>query len=408
MESNDVTKQAAFIATVAVLGAFVVVLEHHIETYYEPTGVRVDGSFGGEGARWLAFCMGNEQQLYEDSRLRRQEFDTLLTILEGNGWLKSTRHIAAAEKLLSFLYLCGNGSSYRNLKWRCGHSIETVGRNFHEVLQALLKLYPILIQDPVYEDIPSAIRDNKKRWPYFVDCVGAIDGSHFFAHVTDERQGKFRNHYGDLTQNVLAVVDFNMNFTYLLAGWEGTAHDMRVYSDALMEKGLPTRAGKYYVADAGYSNNDNLLVPYKKVRYHLREISKAGLKPKDKYELFNFRHSSLRNVVERTFGVFKRRWRIFDRAHQFEFETQRSLIYALAVVHNFINKFRRVDEDFESLGPYDRERFDDEYSEWKSRQNPTNLNPSSAPGDKRKMDVRREEIADLMWEDYQKAVGGLE
>jgi len=32
---------------------------------------------------------------------------------------------------------------------------------------------------------------------------------------------------------VLAAVDFDLRFTYVLAGWEGSAHDALILSDAL-------------------------------------------------------------------------------------------------------------------------------------------------------------------------------
>ena len=35
------------------------------------------------------------------------------------------------------------------------------------------------------------------------------------------------------TQNVLAAVDFDLRFTYVLVGWEGSAHDSAVLHDAL-------------------------------------------------------------------------------------------------------------------------------------------------------------------------------
>ena len=35
------------------------------------------------------------------------------------------------------------------------------------------------------------------------------------------------------TQNVLAVVDFDLRFTYVLVGWEGSAHNARILADAL-------------------------------------------------------------------------------------------------------------------------------------------------------------------------------
>ena len=35
------------------------------------------------------------------------------------------------------------------------------------------------------------------------------------------------------TQNVMAVCSFDMRFTFVLAGWEGTAHDTRIFNAAV-------------------------------------------------------------------------------------------------------------------------------------------------------------------------------
>ena len=43
----------------------------------------------------------------------------------------------------------------------------------------------------------------------------------------------FRGRKSFATQNVMAAVDFDLRFTYVLAGWEGTAHDALVLRDAL-------------------------------------------------------------------------------------------------------------------------------------------------------------------------------
>lgn len=37
---------------------------------------------------------------------------------------------------------------------------------------------------------------------------------------------------GITTQNVMDVCDFDMMFTFVLAGWPGSVHDMRVFKDA--------------------------------------------------------------------------------------------------------------------------------------------------------------------------------
>lgn len=38
---------------------------------------------------------------------------------------------------------------------------------------------------------------------------------------------------GEISVNILAVCDKNMNFVYLLTGWEGSAADSRVLRDAV-------------------------------------------------------------------------------------------------------------------------------------------------------------------------------
>ena len=67
-----------------------------------------------------------------------------------------------------------------------------------------------------------------------------------------ELQGPFRNRKEKLTQNVLAVADFDLTFAYALCGWEGSAHGQRVDNDA-KGKGKPMFPGKYYLGDAGYT-----------------------------------------------------------------------------------------------------------------------------------------------------------
>jgi hypothetical protein len=35
------------------------------------------------------------------------------------------------------------------------------------------------------------------------------------------------------SQNLLVVVDFDMKFTYVLAGWEGSAHDSNILAGVM-------------------------------------------------------------------------------------------------------------------------------------------------------------------------------
>ena len=57
------------------------------------------------------------------------------------------------------------------------------------------------------------------------------------ARVPRHMQGPFRGRKGSCTQNVMAVVDFDLKFTYVLTGWEGSAHDALVLANAMERDG---------------------------------------------------------------------------------------------------------------------------------------------------------------------------
>jgi hypothetical protein len=47
------------------------------------------------------------------------------------------------------------------------------------------------------------------------------------------------------TQNIMAAVDYDLRFTFVMTGWEGTSHDALILRDALeRENGLHVSEGK--------------------------------------------------------------------------------------------------------------------------------------------------------------------
>lgn len=59
-------------------------------------------------------------------------------------------------------------------------------------------------------------------------------------------------------------------------------------------------------------------------------------KPKNAKQLFNLSHSSLRNVIERIFGVAKKRFLCLKTAPEFSKQTQTKIMYVVTALHNFI------------------------------------------------------------------------
>ena len=204
-------------------------------------------------------------------------FKKLVAILKDERFLKPSDLVSVEQQVLIFLYIAGNNASNRMAQERFQHSGETVSRHFHAVLKALVKLSGRYIHLPNQTVIPPEIISNAKFYPYFKNCLGAIDGTHIPATVRTEEQAAFRNRKGVLSQNVLAACSFDLRFLYVLAGWEGSANDGKVLQEAL-QKDFEVPKGKYYLADAGYGNSPKFLVPYRGVRYHLREWGQGNQK----------------------------------------------------------------------------------------------------------------------------------
>jgi hypothetical protein len=81
---------------------------------------------------------------------------------------------------------------------------------------------------------------------------------------------------------VLATIDFDMRFTYVLAGWEGPAHDATILADSLeRSNGLQVPEDKFYLSDDDYLYRLGFLPPFRSTRYHLNELS-ARHCPKNK------------------------------------------------------------------------------------------------------------------------------
>ncbi|KAH1047135.1 hypothetical protein J1N35_037919, partial [Gossypium stocksii] len=266
-------------------------------------------------------------------------------------------------------------------------STETIHRYFRAVLRAVLKLYKLVIKLPD-ESTPSEIRNNPRFYPYFKDCIGALDGTHIRASVPLSIQGRFRSRKGGMTQNVLAAITFDLKFSYVLAGWEGSAHDSRILSDALSRpRGLRIPEGKYYLADAGYGIRNGYITPYRGVRYHLKEFSDQG--PENAKELFNLRHSSLRITIERVFGILKKRFRVLDAEPFWNFQTQVDIVLACCIIHNHI---MGVDpNDLLNQGLFEESDSDLIIS---------TLTEREEREEAREWSAKRDEIAQTMWADY--------
>ena len=70
-------------------------------------------------------------------------------------------------------------------------------------------------------------------------CIGSIDGTHIPCVPLRENSDAWYNRKGFHSQNVLAACSFDMRFTYMLAGYEGSCHEAGMLEEVIAFHDFP-------------------------------------------------------------------------------------------------------------------------------------------------------------------------
>ncbi|KAI0502633.1 hypothetical protein KFK09_017588 [Dendrobium nobile] len=136
----------------------------------------------------------------------------------------------------------------------------------------------------------------------------------------------------------------------MFLGWEGSAHDSHIFKFVTRNRrnNFPMPPpGKYYVVDAGYPMQRGFLKPFPDTKYHIPDFERGSQLVHGRKETFNKRHSSLRGVIERSFGVWKKKWVILRDMPIYSFKKQIKIVIATMALHNYIRWHpSRKDPDF--------------------------------------------------------------
>ncbi|XP_076883206.1 uncharacterized protein LOC143531898 [Bidens hawaiensis] len=239
-------------------------------------------------------------------RMSENAFMILCQKLESDGGLRSTQRMTIEEQVARFLHIIGNDFRNRFVSWFYYQSGSATSVHFHRVLNAIISLEDQYLIQPTGDTVQKQIQEKRRFYPFFKDCIGAIDGTHIRVKVPSKDAPRYRGRKGYPTINVLAACTFDLKFTYVLSGWEGTTSDSRVLKDTLTrEDKLNTPDGKFYLVDGGLPLKSTLIAPYRGVR---------------------------------AFGVLKRRFPIIRSTTEpfYSYETQSQIFLACCILHNYL------------------------------------------------------------------------
>lgn len=109
--------------------------------------------------------------------------------------------------------------------------------------------------DPQFNTVPGHIRTSNQYYPYFRNCVDAIDDTHVMTHLSADRVIPYIGRKNFATKNIITAYLFDLQFIYVMAGWEDTAHDSRIFNSVINDKNsnFPHHSPEqHYLVDSGY------------------------------------------------------------------------------------------------------------------------------------------------------------
>lgn len=190
------------------------------------------------------------------------------------------------------------------------------------VSAAIARLAPEYIKfpDPANE---NDIMQQFTRIAGMPGVIGCVDGTHIAIKSPGGPNAElYRCRKNFFSINVMGVCDPNLKFTNLVVNWPGSAHDSRIFSESRLISRLETGMYRgFLLGDNGYACRSFILTPL--------------LAPRtDKERRYNASHIRTRNLIERTFGILKRRFAVLSIPVRTKLANTKNIIVACAVLHN--------------------------------------------------------------------------
>ncbi|KAL8514682.1 hypothetical protein ACS0TY_013681 [Phlomoides rotata] len=231
-------------------------------------------------------------------RMDRVAFLRLSNLLHSSVYLKNSKYVTIQEKLAMFFSILSHHTKNRYVTFHFRRTGQTVSKYFQS---SILNRSPMIVLIP----------DGGK----FKGSLRALDGTYIDVQVPKSEKARYMNRKGQVTVNVLTR-------------WEGSTTDSRVLRNVInCTHGLKIPKG--------------FLTPYKGVGYHLSEWSSR--RPQNDQEYFNMKHTRVRNVIERTFGLPKIHWGILRSLSWYPVKIHNQIIMACSLIHNYIHTHMKVD-----------------------------------------------------------------
>uniref|UniRef100_A0A9I9ED23 DUF8040 domain-containing protein n=1 Tax=Cucumis melo TaxID=3656 RepID=A0A9I9ED23_CUCME len=138
--------------------------------------------------------------------MKRATFIRFCEDLKSQTNMKASRYLTVQEKVSIFSLIISHNESNSIVVENFQHSCHTISLAFNLVLRKVCKFGVEIISLPNMGTVPMKIVSISKYYPFFKDCISAIDSTHVAASIPQNEQISFCARKTNTTWNITSIL----------------------------------------------------------------------------------------------------------------------------------------------------------------------------------------------------------
>ena len=249
--------------------------------------------------------------------------------------------ISVEQRVAIALRFAATGETYRALEFHFRVSHSLISSIIPEVMLAIYEVYKDeYIKCPTTADgWKDVAKGFYEKWQ-FPHTIGCLDGKHVRITKPPKSGSLSYNYKGFYSFVLMALVDSGYKFIYINIGQPGSSSDGGIFNNSSLCSAITN-------GTAGLPNPEPLPNDDHPLGYHIIGDDAFALRPwlmkpfackklGKKMQIFNYRLSRARRVVENAFGIMAARFRCLLSPLQMDEKRAQYIILGCCILHNML------------------------------------------------------------------------